>query len=101
MKVIFTTEATDDLIEIAVFIAAESPRAARQLAAALKSKAKDLALMAERFLVVGQRDGRTIRRRVHGNYAIFYYVDSASRTVVIVRILHSARDHERILFPDD
>jgi toxin ParE1/3/4 len=101
MKVIFSLDSQEDLVEIAAFIAADSPRYARKVAAALKAKAMDLSSMAERFPVVGSRASETVRRRVYGNYSIFYYVDGPRRTVVIARIVHSARDHERLLFPED
>ena len=101
MRVAFTPEAMSDLVETASYIAEESPKSARHVAAALRARAQDLASMAERFQVIGQRTGHMIRRRVHGSYAIFYYVESTARTVIIARILHSARDHERILFPED
>lgn len=39
-----------------------------------------------------------IRRRVHGNYLIFYRVETAK--VVIVHILHGAIDYGAILFGD-
>lgn len=42
---------------------------------------------------------RGIRRRVHGNYVIFYRVETAK--VVIVHILHGAIDYGAILFGDE
>ena len=99
MRVVFAPEALDDLVEIAAYIAEDSPRAARQVAAGLKAKASDLSSMAERFPVIGVRDGLVMRRRPHKSYAIFYYL-KADKHVVIARILHSARDHERLLFPE-
>jgi toxin ParE1/3/4 len=36
---------------------------------------------------------------VHGNYLIFYRIDPDH--VVVVHVLHGARDYEAILFPDE
>jgi hypothetical protein len=38
-------------------------------------------------------------RTVHGRYLIFY--DIVNRTVRILRIIHGARDWERLLFPPE
>ena len=40
-----------------------------------------------------------VRRRLHGNYLIFYRIE-ADRLVVL-HVLHGARDYGAILFPDD
>jgi len=40
-----------------------------------------------------------IRRRVHGNYLIFYRVKV--QTIEILRVLHAAMDYERLMFPQD
>ncbi|WP_202314807.1 type II toxin-antitoxin system RelE/ParE family toxin [Mesorhizobium sp. L-8-10] len=39
------------------------------------------------------------RRRVHGNYLIFYR--ASGENVEILHVLHGAMDYERILFPED
>ena len=56
--------------------------------------------MPQKFPVIWRRDDLAMRRRPYGEYAIFYYL-KADKHVVIARILHSARDHERLLFPED
>lgn len=101
MKLAFSKDAESDLEEIGDYIARDSPRYARQMISELRAKARDLLNMPERFTVVGEVAGVMIRRRPYSDYSIFYFVDRASRMVVIARILHSARDHERILFPED
>ena len=40
-----------------------------------------------------------IRRRVYGNYLIFYRV--GPKTIDVIHILHGAMDYERLLFPED
>lgn len=99
MIVRFASDARQDLIDIGDYVAADSPRQALRLVLALREKALDLRIMAERFPAVGLVGDERIRRRAFGRYSIFYYVNS-EKEVVIARILHSARDHERILFPE-
>jgi toxin ParE1/3/4 len=41
-------------------------------------------------------EDKGIRRRVHGNYLIFYRIAEAG--VEVLRILHGAQDYERALF---
>ena len=44
------------------------------------------------------RESAGIRRKVHGNYLIFYRL--GGNEVEIPHMLHGARDYERLLFPD-
>ena len=54
--------------------------------------------MPSAFPLVPRYEHRGIRLRVSGNYLIFYRVEVDR--VVIVRILHGARDYEAVLFPE-
>jgi toxin ParE1/3/4 len=99
MKVILAEGAQRDLREIGDFIAEDNLRAARRPVVALRSASLDLAQFPTKFPIVGQRDGLSIRRRPYGAYLIFYVV--TEKGVEVSRILHSARDHERLLFPED
>jgi toxin ParE1/3/4 len=40
-----------------------------------------------------------VRRRVHGNYLIFYR--AGAEAVEVLHILHGGMDYERVLFPDE
>ena len=51
------------------------------------------------FPLVPRHEHGGIRRRVFGNYLIFYLVEAD--TVHIVHILHGAQDYEALLFPDE
>jgi toxin ParE1/3/4 len=51
--------------------------------------------MPRRFPLWEVRPSAGIRRRVHGNYLIFYRVEVDR--IYVIHILHSARDHERLL----
>lgn len=51
--------------------------------------------MPKRFPLLRRYRSSGIRRRVHGNYLIFYRIDNE-----IVHILHGAIDYEALLFPE-
>ena len=53
--------------------------------------------MPERHPLLRRHQSIGIRRRVHGNYLIFYRID-ADR-VEILHILHGAMDYDAVLFP--
>jgi len=55
--------------------------------------------MPKGFPLVPRYEHLGIRRRVHGNYAIFYRVES--KQMMVIHILHGARDYEAILFPEE
>jgi toxin ParE1/3/4 len=52
--------------------------------------------MPEAFPLVPGHHKSGIRRRVHGNYLIFYKV--ARERIVVIRVLHGAMDYEARLF---
>jgi toxin ParE1/3/4 len=63
------------------------------------AKCEQLAEMPKAFPLLGQRPGSGIRRRVHGDYLIFYIF--LTDRIDILHILHGARDSESMLFPED
>jgi plasmid stabilization system protein ParE len=85
------------LEEIAAFIAKDSPLAAYKFIAYLRAKALSLGDIPHAFPLVPRYERAGIRRRPCGRYLIFYRADEGA--VSIVRILHSARDYEILLFP--
>ena len=50
-----------------------------------------MGLFPESYAVVGMLDGFPVRRKVHGNYLIFYSVDAD--VINVLRILHGAQDY--------
>jgi len=54
--------------------------------------------MSERFPLVPRFEHAGIRRRVHGNYLIFYRI--GVETVDVIHVLHGAMDYEPLLFPE-
>lgn len=94
----FSSEAESDLEQIADYIAQDNPRRALSFIRELRSKCEDLVESPNGFALVPRYEHHGIRRRVHGNYLIFYRVETAK--VVIVHVLHGATDYSAILFGD-
>lgn len=99
MKVILTEEARSDLEQIGDYIARDNLARAASFVQELIDKARQLGELPSGFPLVPRYERIGIRRRTHGNYAIFYRVE-ADR-VSVIHILHGARDHEAVLFPED
>lgn len=99
MQVRLSDLADRDLEEITDYIAQDNPDRAVTFAMEMQDACLGLAHHALRFpLLAGTKD-LGLGQRVFGRYRILYQVDA--NTVVIVRILHAARDYDRILFPED
>ena len=92
MNVQIATEAEDDLERIGDYIAQDNPRRALSFIAELRDKCIGLGEMYEAFPLV-PRYG--LRRRVHGNYVIFYKVETDR--IVVIHVLHGAMDYSVIL----
>ncbi len=97
-KVSVTGPAGRDLFGILAYVSGESPQAAERLANLLDSAIQDLAEAAEHFAIVPTRAADGIRRRVVGSYNIFYRVEGSA--VIVMRILHGARNATHLLFPE-
>jgi toxin ParE1/3/4 len=97
MIVHLTAEAEYDLETIGDHIARDNPARALTFLQELRSKCLGLADMPERFPLVPRYEAAGVRRRVHGDYLIFYRVEPEK--VVIIHILHGAQNYGAILFP--
>jgi toxin ParE1/3/4 len=98
MKVVFAAAAESDLIEIGEHIQQDNPDRAVMFVLELTDHCYTLADMPRRYPLVPRYENFGVRRCVYGNYLIFYRVREDA--VEIVHVLHGARDHESILFPD-
>ncbi len=96
MKVIVAQTAIADLIAIGRFIKQHSPARAETFVQELEQKCAELGSMPRAFPVVPHRKNGNIRRRVHGDYLIFYRV--RKDCVEILHVLHGAQDYETWLF---
>lgn len=96
MSVRLSAEAESDLERIGDYIAQDNPSRALSFMLELRDKCISLADMPLAFPLVPRYERYGVRRRVHGNYLIFYRVDAGQ--VVIVHVLHGAMDYAAILF---
>lgn len=99
MIVRLTRGAERDLENIADHVAADKVERAITLLGGLREHCLALAERPERFPLVPRYGHHGIRRRVHGRCLIFYRVEPGQ--VVVLHVLHGARDYEPLLFPDE
>ena len=92
LKVRFAKAAERDLEAIGDWIAEDSPSRAHSFVRELRASCDGLAEMPYRFQRVEKFPG--LRRRVHGNYLIFYRVKNEH--VELIHILHGAVDMDNI-----
>lgn len=95
MIVVLTAEAESDLEAIGDYIAQDNPARALTFISEVREQCATLADFPNRFPLVPRYEAMGVRRRVFGNYALFYRTE-ASR-VTVLHILHGARDYEAIL----
>jgi addiction module RelE/StbE family toxin len=97
MKVEISASAEADLEEIFDFVAKDSPQRALSFVMELRDVALRLADAPRAFPVHRRGGWSDIRRRRHRDYLIFYHV--SDDRLVIIKILHGARDYDALL-PD-
>ena len=64
----------------------------------LRQTCLGLAELPRAWPLLPRHESNDIRRRVHGNYLIFYRI--RAERVEIIHILHGAMDYEAVLFPE-
>jgi plasmid stabilization system protein ParE len=92
----FSSEAESDLEQIADYVAEHNPLRALSFIRELRSKCEGLIDRPNSFALVPRYEHHHIRRRVHGNYLIFYRVETGK--VIIIHILHGATDYGAAVF---
>jgi plasmid stabilization system protein ParE len=93
MKLRFTPRATVNLIEIADYLHARNPAAARRVRAAIYDSLQNLIL----FPQVGRRQKTEgVRKFVTRKYAylVYYTIDEAADEIIILNVKHPARRRE-------
>lgn len=90
-----SAEAERDLEALGDFIAKDNPERAISFLRELRRKCLALAEFPERFPLVPRYSSLGIRRRMHGNYLIFYRI--ISQTLVVLHVLHGAQDYDALL----
>jgi plasmid stabilization system protein ParE len=99
MIVVITDEAEADLEHIGDVIAEDNPRRSASFVRELVQRCERLTHMPRRFALLPGYEHTGIRRLVHGEYLVFYRIEAKS--VYVLRILNSAMDYERLLFPEE
>jgi toxin ParE1/3/4 len=98
MKVTITEPTEADLEAIGDWIARDNPERALTFVLELRQSCETLSELPYGYTMVQRYEHTGLRRRVHGNYLIFYRI--AARAIEVLHVLHGARDYEAILFPD-
>ena len=97
MIVHISAEAEADLESIGDYIARDNPVRAVSFIRELRAKCMNLADVPEAFPLVPRYENLGVRRRVHGEYLIFYRVQGDR--LAVIHVLHGAMDYGPILFP--
>jgi len=95
VKVIISAAATSDLRNIRRFIGQDNPRVAIRFVSQLRDRCLALSESHRRYPIVEKLADSDLRKRTYRGYLILYRV--TQEQVVIVRILHGARDWLRLM----
>ncbi|GBQ21359.1 hypothetical protein AA12717_0860 [Gluconacetobacter sacchari DSM 12717] len=95
MIVRFTSDAEDDLEAIGDYIARDNPMRAVGFLRELKACCLELVSLPHAWPLVTRYASKGIRRRIYGDYVVFYHPGPAALT--ILRVLHGARDYAEII----
>ena len=98
MRVVISQSARLDLREIAHDIAQDNKDRAVSFVRELRQKVSELGEPPNAFPIVRHIKQRDVRRRTHRGCLIFYQV--RTDRVVVLRVLHGARDYENVAFYD-
>ena len=99
MKVRLSGRAQRDLQSIFAYLSGESQEAAVRVLDRLETAGLELGDRSKLYPLVPRHEGTGFRRRVIGSYNLYYIMEND--TVEIVAVLHSARNVDQILFPED
>jgi plasmid stabilization system protein ParE len=92
-----SAEAEADLEAIGDYIALDNPARAASFIQELRASCVGLSSMARAFPLVPGYEASGVRRRVHGNYLIFY--KEGFERLVVLHVLQGAVDYGPVLFP--
>lgn len=93
-----SAQAERDLEHIGDWIARDNPARAITFIEEIRRACIDLTDFPERFPLVARYESQGVRYRAIGNYLIFYRAELGK--VVILHVIHGARDYSAILFPE-
>lgn len=98
MSVIWSPESRGELAEIRKYIAGDNRQRAISFVMEITAAGEAIGDVPKAFPLV-PREHRGIRKRVHGQYLIFYRLEG--QDVHILHIAHGARDYIRALFAEN
>ncbi len=98
MIVVVSAETASDLEQIATDIADRNTEAALNFVREVREKCESPSDAPRGYPLVARYEHLGIRRRLFGNYLIFYRV--GTDFIEVVHVLHGARDYEPLLFPE-
>ena len=98
MIVVLTAKVEADLEKIGDYIAAHNLARAPRFIQELRAVCQILSETPKAFPLIPRFEGQGVRRRVFGDYLIFYTFEPDR--VVIVHIAHCARDYAALPFPE-
>jgi toxin ParE1/3/4 len=96
MKVVITEAAYADMLNIGRFIMNDSPIRAETFVSELFESCQKLENMPRIYPLLPGREDSGIRRKVHGNYLIFFRIGAG--VIDVLHVLHGAQEFDRILF---
>jgi toxin ParE1/3/4 len=99
MKVLFSPDAAADLQNIFDYIALDNAGRAAKFVDDLSQAAVEIGDFPFAWPLIPRYEIKGYRRRTHNGYVIFFEVTGGE--ILILRILHGARDFERLLFRQD
>jgi plasmid stabilization system protein ParE len=97
MRIVFTIQARADLRGIGDWIAKDNPQRARTFVRELEVRCNQLASYPARHPIIFDYPEAAVRRCLHGDYVILFDADSSSGAVLILRIVHGARDYAKLI----
>jgi toxin ParE1/3/4 len=95
MIVVITSAAESDLLSVGDWIAADNPTRALTFVQELRRRCESLIDAPRGYALVRGYEHLGIRRRVYGDYLIFYRI--VDDTIEVLHVLQGARDYESIL----
>jgi toxin ParE1/3/4 len=96
VKLKLTQAAETELEAIGDWIARDNPARAISFIVELREACHRIVEMPEAYPRVPRYDAQSVRRKVHGNYLIFYV--ATADEVTVIHIFHGTRDYDDLLF---
>jgi plasmid stabilization system protein ParE len=95
VKLVIAGAAERDLRGIGDWIARDNPQRALSFVKELHAACATIPDMPEAWPLVRRYESYGVRRKVHGNYLIFY--TASKDAVTIIHVLHGAQDYDDLL----